>query len=58
VSLTPQEQGWATSLMVGETTRQQAGREPFHWKCDGIVSRIDLADVRKVDDACRTCISQ
>ena len=57
VALTAREMGWATSLMLGETTSQQAGREPFHWKCDGIVSRYDLAGVRVVDNACRTCIS-
>ena len=57
VTLTEQEMGWATSIMLGETTGQQAGREPFHWKCDGILSRYDLAFVRSVDNACRTCIA-
>ncbi|MDH3403114.1 MAG: hypothetical protein OES32_13870 [Acidobacteriota bacterium] len=54
--LTPQERGWADNLTVGETSVAQANKEVFHWLCDGIVTRIDTADVLHPDEFCRSCV--
>lgn len=56
VSLTPQQQGMANNLTVGETGGWQKGMQPFHWECDGIVTRIDPVRVRRADETCRACI--
>lgn len=55
VELTPQEQGVADNLVVGEIAPWQKGKEPFHWECDGIVSRYDPQYVLRNDTACRAC---
>ncbi|MEE8277141.1 MAG: hypothetical protein V3R89_00250 [Thermoanaerobaculia bacterium] len=51
--LTAQEFDRAENLTVGETTEIQAGRQVFHWLCDGIVSRIDSVGVLRADEFCR-----
>lgn len=56
VSLTPQQEGYAQNLVVGETRDWQAGKSVFHWECDGIVTRIDPQGVMRPDDACRACV--
>ncbi len=56
VSLTPQQQGMARNMTVGETGGWQKGIQPFHWQCDGIVTRIDPVRVRRADETCRACI--
>jgi hypothetical protein len=56
VSLTREERGQASNLVIGETAPWQAGRKVFHWLCDGIVSRIDPEGVLRVDDTCRACV--
>jgi len=55
-ALTPQQQGFAMNLTVGETARWQAGKPVFHWECTGIVTRRDPQDVLRADDACRACV--
>lgn len=49
------EQGWADNLTVGETTELQMGRQPFHWRCDGIVVRISPDGILRGDETCRVC---
>jgi hypothetical protein len=56
VSLTPQQQGYAKNLTVGESAAWQAEEEVFHWECDGVVSRRNNSNVLRADDRCRGCI--
>lgn len=56
VSLTPEERGQASNLVIGETAPWQIGKKVFHWLCDGIVTRIDPDDVLRADDVCRACV--
>ena len=56
VSLTPQQQGMAQNLTVGETNTWQKGDPPFHWECTGIVTRKDPQLVLRADSACRACV--
>jgi hypothetical protein len=54
--LTARQQGEAENLVIGETASWEEGQEPFHWLCDGIVSRIDPQGVLRVDRHCRFCV--
>lgn len=56
VTLTPQQDGYASNLTVGETREWQAGEQPFHWECDGLVTRIDPAGILRADESCRACV--
>lgn len=56
VKLTPKEQGVAENLTVGETSPDQQGREVLAFLCDGIVTRINHAGIRRSDDVCRACV--
>lgn len=56
VSLTAEERGRASNLVIGETANWQAGKLVFHWLCDGIVTRIDPRGVMRPDDVCRACV--
>lgn len=56
VSLTPQQEGMAKNLTVGETNTWQKGEQPFHWECTGIVTRKDPQLVLRADEACRACV--
>lgn len=56
VDLTPQEEGFRNNLVIGETALWQQGEEPFHWLCDGIVSRVGVEDVLRADGVCRACV--
>ncbi len=56
LELDQRQAGWAHNLTVGETTEVQAGRQVFHWLCDGIVTRIGADDVLREDDYCRACV--
>lgn len=56
VALTPQQAGYAENLTVGETANWQRGERLFHWECDGVVTRIDLALVPRADETCRSCL--
>lgn len=55
-SLTAEQAGYAENLIVGETAGWQREEQPFHWLCDGIVSRRDQTGIRRVDEVCRTCV--
>jgi len=54
--LTPKQSGWADNLTIGETSVAQANKEVFHWLCQGIVTRIDTADILHPDEYCRACV--
>lgn len=54
--LTPKQRGWASNLTIGETSPAQGNKEVFHWLCEGIVTRIDTADVMHPDEYCRACV--
>jgi hypothetical protein len=56
VTLTPQQEGYAKNLTIGETAGWQKEEEVFHWECTGVVSRIDSANVLRADDKCRACV--
>lgn len=56
VQLTPKERGVAENLTVGETSPDQQGREVLAFLCDGIVTRINHAGIRRADDVCRVCV--
>jgi hypothetical protein len=55
-SLTPQQQGYAKNLTIGETAAWQAQDEVFHWECEGVVTRKNPNNVLRADDNCRGCI--
>lgn len=55
VKLDRRELGQAMNLVVGETAPWQEGRPVFHWLCDGIVSRIDVDGILRIDERCRAC---
>ncbi len=55
-NLTPAEAGLADNLTVGETAAWQAGKQVFHWLCDGVISRIDPSGVYRGDSICRACV--
>ena len=51
------QQGMAENLVIGETAVwQEEEGEVFHWRCDGIVSRVDFAGILRVDRTCRVCV--
>ncbi len=54
--LSERERGEAENLTVGETAHWQRDEPVFHWLCDGIVSRIDPANVLRGDGICRACV--
>jgi hypothetical protein len=56
VQLTPKERGVAENLTVGETSPDQQGRDVLAFLCDGIVTRINYAGIRRADDVCRVCV--
>ena len=55
-TLDPKQMGEAGNLIVGETAAIQAGRELFHWQCDGVVTRISSAGILNADESCRGCL--
>lgn len=56
VELTPEQQGVADNLVVGETAYWQRDEGVFHWLCEGIVSRVDPSNVTRGDGVCRACV--
>lgn len=56
VDLTPEQQGEAQNLVVGETAAWQRGKAVFHWLCDGVVARVGPEGVKRPDETCRTCV--
>ena len=51
-----QEEGLAENLTVGETASWQIGEEVFHWKCEGVITRINARGEFRGDDVCRACV--
>ena len=56
VELTPEQQGEAANLVVGETAPWQVGEPVFHWMCEGVVTRIGENNVKRADESCRGCV--
>jgi hypothetical protein len=56
VQLTPREQGVAENLTIGETAPEQVGKKVMGFLCDGVVTRVNAAGVRRADDICRACV--
>ncbi|MEO8276049.1 MAG: hypothetical protein ABI639_07500 [Thermoanaerobaculia bacterium] len=56
VNLTPQQQGFAKNLVIGETSTWQKGDDVFHWECTGVTTRRDPLNVLRADDRCRACV--
>jgi hypothetical protein len=56
VQLTPQQEGLAQNLIVGETAVWQQDESVFHWECTGVVSRYDPYRILRADNSCRACI--
>lgn len=56
VALNPRELGVAENLTVGETSPKQQGKKVMAFLCDGIVTRINHAGVRRADEVCRACV--
>jgi hypothetical protein len=57
VQLTPQQQGFAHNLVIGETAPwQQRGERPFHWLCDHVVTRVNYQNILRADEVCRACV--
>jgi len=56
VQLGPKEQGVAQNLTVGETSPKQQGKKVMAFLCDGVVTRVNSAGVRRSDEVCRACV--
>ena len=54
--LSEQEAGAALNLSIGESAPWQEGRPLYHWKCHGVVTRIDHRQVPRADEICRACV--
>ena len=56
VQLSPKERGVAENLTVGETSPKQQGKKVLAFLCDGVVTRVNSAGVRRSDEVCRACV--
>ena len=56
VQLSPKERGVAENLTVGETSPEQQGKKVLAFLCDGVVTRVNYAGVRRSDEVCRACV--
>jgi hypothetical protein len=56
VELGPKERGVAQNLTVGETSPKQQGKKVLAFLCDGVVTRVNSAGVRRSDEVCRACV--
>jgi hypothetical protein len=54
--LGPKERGVAANLTVGETSPKQQGKKVLGFLCDGIVTRVNHAGIRRSDEVCRACV--
>jgi hypothetical protein len=54
--LGPKERGVAENLTVGETSPKQQGKKVLAFLCDGVVTRINYAGLRRADEVCRACV--
>jgi hypothetical protein len=56
VQLSPKERGVAQNLTVGETSPKQQGKKLLGFLCDGVVTRVNYAGIRRSDEVCRACV--
>jgi hypothetical protein len=56
VPLDARQRGVAQNLTVGETSPQQQGKKVLAFLCDGVVTRVNSAGVRRSDEVCRACV--
>jgi hypothetical protein len=56
VQLGPKERGVAENLTVGETSPKQQGKKVLAFLCDGVVTRVNYAGLRRADEVCRACV--
>jgi hypothetical protein len=54
--LSPREHGFAENLTIGETAANQQNKDVMGFLCDGIVTRVNPAGIRRADETCRTCV--
>jgi len=54
--LSPREHGFAQNLTIGETAANQQNKDVMGFLCDGIVTRVNPAGIRRADETCRTCV--
>jgi hypothetical protein len=56
VELSPQEEGVAANLTIGETAQHQEGKPVLGFLCEGIVTRVNFQGIRRADEVCRACV--
>ena len=56
VQLSEKERGVAENMTVGETSPKQQGKKVLAFLCDGVVTRVNSAGVRRADEVCRACV--
>lgn len=56
VQLSEKELGVAENMTVGETSPKQQGKKVLAFLCDGVVTRVNSAGVRRADEVCRACV--
>ena len=56
VQLSDKERGVAENMTVGETSPKQQGKKVLAFLCDGVVTRVNSAGVRRADEVCRACV--
>jgi hypothetical protein len=56
VKLTPQQFGYAQNLVIGETNDNQKKNRVLGFLCDGIVTRVNIQNIKRADEVCRTCV--
>lgn len=56
VQLSEKERGVAENMTVGETSPKQQGKKILAFLCDGVVTRVSSAGVRRADEVCRACV--
>lgn len=56
VQLSEKERGVAENMTVGETSPKQQGKKVLAFLCDGLVTRVSSAGVRRADEVCRACV--
>jgi hypothetical protein len=56
LQLSPKERGVAENLTVGETSPKQQGKKVLAFLCDGVVTRVNYAGLRRSDEVCRACV--
>jgi hypothetical protein len=56
VRLSEKEHGVAENLTVGETSAKQQGQKVLAFLCEGVVTRINHAGIRRSDEVCRACV--